>query len=134
MPKWKQILDSFGEGPKSWVTMVISHLCNYLGVLVLLASLNVHVVGGQDCESDEWQCDDGECIDASWKCDGEGDCDDDTDESTSVCGADCAGVKGGGFACADGRQCIRAAGAQFNWILKTLLNILLSFAVLWDTL
>ena len=29
---------------------------------------------------------------------------------------------------------IQKAGAQFNWILKTLLNILLSFAVLWDPL
>ena len=34
-------------------------------------------------------------------------CDDGSDESTEVCGADCGLVLGGGFACSDGR-CIRA--------------------------
>ena len=77
-----------------------------LTVLVLLTGLAIHVEG-RDCEADQWQCDKGECIPAPFKCDGGSpDCDDGRDESTSACGEDCASVKGGGFACADGQQCV----------------------------
>ena len=34
----------------------------------------------QECSSDEFTCDNGNCIDQEWKCDGENDCMDGTDE------------------------------------------------------
>ena len=84
-----------------------------LGLLVLLASLALLQVEGQGCpELTQWQCDDGGCINNAWgyedKCDGERHCEDGSDEHPSVCGTDCDVVKGGGFACADGQQCVRA--------------------------
>ena len=80
-----------------------------LGLQVLLASLALLQVEGQGlCELTQWQCDDGECIRGKHKCDGERHCKDGSDEHPSVCGTDCDLVKGGGFACADGQQCVRA--------------------------
>ena len=32
------------------------------------------------CESDEWACSNAKCIRSSWKCDGEDDCGDNSDE------------------------------------------------------
>ena len=32
------------------------------------------------CESDEFSCDNGNCIDLKWRCDGGNDCGDDSDE------------------------------------------------------
>ncbi|MEQ2272362.1 hypothetical protein XENORESO_020237, partial [Xenotaenia resolanae] len=32
------------------------------------------------CHKDQWECDDGHCITAAWRCDGEGDCLDGSDE------------------------------------------------------
>lgn len=37
------------------------------------------------CPPDEFQCTSGQCILQKWKCDGEKDCYDGTDESTAVC-------------------------------------------------
>merc|ERR1712038_223400 len=38
------------------------------------------------CEPDnEFACNDGTCIDLEWKCDGEGDCYDDSDEAEELC-------------------------------------------------
>ena len=58
-------------------------------------------------EEYEFACSSGQCIAALFKCDGERDCDDGSDDNAEVCGADCENVSGGGFACADG-QCIKA--------------------------
>ena len=58
-----------------------------------------------------FNCTSGQCIKASWVCDGDNrvyGCKDGSDENTEVCGADCGLVLGGGFACSDGR-CIRAS-------------------------
>ena len=32
------------------------------------------------CEPEHWQCNDGDCIRALWKCDGTNDCADESDE------------------------------------------------------
>ena len=37
------------------------------------------------CTKDHFKCDNGECVPSVWKCDGESDCSDDSDES------DCGG-------------------------------------------
>ncbi|MBN3319272.1 LRP4 protein, partial [Atractosteus spatula] len=58
-----------------------------------------HLAFGQQCLTDEWQCDDGACITKSWKCDGQGDCLDGSDE------LDC-GCKDGEFHCRDGFGCV----------------------------
>lgn len=40
----------------------------------------------QGCRQNQWQCDDGDCIPNVWKCDGDGDCMDGSDEM------DCTGM------------------------------------------
>lgn len=34
----------------------------------------------KQCSEDEFRCNNGQCITGSWRCDGAGDCDDDSDE------------------------------------------------------
>ena len=100
-------MDNIVKVQTFFMILIMNRLLRSLGILALLAGFAVFHVEGQDCDEEEWRCGDGECIDAEWKCDGEKDCDDDTDESAGVCGEDCSMVEGGGFACADGQQCIR---------------------------
>ena len=58
-----------------------------LPVLVLLTGLAIYVEG-RDCGA--YQCDNGECIRASFKCDGgPPDCGDGSDESANTCGEWC---------------------------------------------
>uniref|UniRef100_A0A3B4AEM2 Uncharacterized protein n=1 Tax=Periophthalmus magnuspinnatus TaxID=409849 RepID=A0A3B4AEM2_9GOBI len=53
------------------------------------------------CRSTQWQCDDGSCISALWRCDGEGDCLDGTDE------LDCSSAcPRGQFSCVDSVKCV----------------------------
>ncbi len=40
----------------------------------------VHVVSAIDCNVGEFACDNGVCINSSWRCDGNADCDDHSDE------------------------------------------------------
>ncbi|XP_048874547.1 low-density lipoprotein receptor-related protein 2 isoform X29 [Brienomyrus brachyistius] len=51
----------------------------------------------QNCRRDQWQCDDGACIPASWRCDGIGDCLDGSDQIDCACPA---------FLCWDGSRCV----------------------------
>ncbi|XP_055081616.1 low-density lipoprotein receptor-related protein 2-like [Periophthalmus magnuspinnatus] len=72
--------------------------------LVLLTRLRLFTVGQViPCRSTQWQCDDGSCISALWRCDGEGDCLDGTDE------LDCDGSSAcprGQFSCVDSVKCV----------------------------
>ena len=67
---------------------------------LLHPELGIKVEEGFACSNDQ-------CIRGLWKCDGSKNCDDGSDETTELCGADCESVGGGGFACSNG-QCIKA--------------------------
>ena len=41
-----------------------------------------HFLGKKQCASSEWKCKSGECINVNWKCDGDRDCKDGSDETT----------------------------------------------------
>ena len=57
---------------------------------------------------DDFRCDNGDCIWAPFKCDGDHDCADSSDESIYLCGLNCESVERGGFACSDG-YCMRGS-------------------------
>ena len=42
--------------------------------------------GTTGCSSGQWECDDLDCIDVNYLCDGTRDCDDESDESEANCG------------------------------------------------
>nr|XP_012771988.1 low-density lipoprotein receptor-related protein 2 isoform X3 [Maylandia zebra] len=76
--------------------------------LIFLAHLRVLRGQISECSHDQWQCDDGGCIPAVWRCDGDGDCLDGSDE------VDCTGLRGsdcppGQFACVDSVGCVKAS-------------------------
>uniref|UniRef100_A0A8C0Z777 LDL receptor related protein 2 n=1 Tax=Canis lupus familiaris TaxID=9615 RepID=A0A8C0Z777_CANLF len=48
--------------------------------LLLALAACLAPAGGQECGSEDFRCEDGQCISASWRCDGTRDCLDDTDE------------------------------------------------------
>ena len=82
------------------ITATIIHI-RLIFVLVVVICAVHHVQG---CGEDRFRCANGQCIRASWKCDGDDDCQDGSDETTETCGANCGGVN---FRCANG-QCIMA--------------------------
>ena len=49
-------------------------------VSLTLPFMFVYSVGSHYCDSDEFECDNGECIPEDYECDGVDDCDDDSDE------------------------------------------------------
>ena len=55
----------------------------------------------QACREDQFTCADGQCISGMWKCDGDGDCRDGSDEAPETC-EQCGDVN---FRCSDG-ECI----------------------------
>ena len=59
--------------------------------LVVLISAACH---GKVCQQDQFRCNDGHCIDEEYKCDGDKDCNDGSDETTELCGVNCEKVEG----------------------------------------
>ena len=51
------------------------------GIVLFFLNWFSVVCGIAGCGSDQFRCDDGHCIDASWRCDGTKDCLDDSDET-----------------------------------------------------
>ncbi|XP_031154061.1 low-density lipoprotein receptor-related protein 2-like isoform X3 [Sander lucioperca] len=76
---------------------------------IVLASLRISTGQILECRNGQWQCDDGRCIPAIWRCDGGGDCLDGSDET------DCGALPGspecppGQFPCVDSVGCVDAS-------------------------
>ncbi|XP_028456831.1 low-density lipoprotein receptor-related protein 2 isoform X2 [Perca flavescens] len=76
---------------------------------IVLASLRLSLGQTLECRNGQWQCDDGRCIPAVWRCDGGGDCLDGSDEM------DCVALPGspecppGQFPCVDSVGCVDAS-------------------------
>ncbi|XP_068430281.1 low-density lipoprotein receptor-like [Clinocottus analis] len=58
------------------------------------------------CHPDQWQCDDGKCIPHVWRCDGDGDCLDGSDEMDCTGSSECPP---GQFLCVDSVGCVDAS-------------------------
>lgn len=72
--------------------------------------------GPQGCDATEFTCQDGACIPAAWRCDGESDCDDNSDEAGCSNNTSTTGSGGGDFCngadewlCTNGTECISLA-------------------------
>ncbi|KAF6215988.1 hypothetical protein GE061_000325 [Apolygus lucorum] len=57
-----------------------------------------------ECTRDQWECDDGQCIDIKWVCDSSKDCPDESDEKESMCQS--LNQTCGGFLCEREKKCI----------------------------
>ena len=76
-------------------------------LVITLVVIIFAVCHGRECRSYQFKCNNGrQCIMETSKCDGWKSCDDGSDETTELCGTNCEKVRGGRFACNNGR-CIR---------------------------
>ncbi len=58
--------------------------CSNVQAISVIISATTHVANHLQCDSDEWRCDDGDCIDEDDRCDDFEDCDDGSDEDDCV--------------------------------------------------
>lgn len=52
----------------------------YVGLSLLFVLFTISAASHQPCRSGEFMCNSGLCINAGWRCDGDFDCDDQSDE------------------------------------------------------
>lgn len=52
----------------------------YIWYLFLNSNFFVVLTGPRNCTSEEFQCSNGNCVPFQWRCDGDNDCGDNTDE------------------------------------------------------
>ncbi|XP_056434326.1 low-density lipoprotein receptor-related protein 2 isoform X4 [Gadus chalcogrammus] len=82
---------------------------DFLHVLWLVFIAGLRAGQGRACPQGQWECDDGNCISAEWRCDADGDCLDGSDETecqrptSSPCPA-------GQFECVDSVGCVNESG------------------------
>ena len=85
------------------IKATIIHIRLIFALVVVICT--AHLVQG--CGENQFRCANGGCIGASYKCDGDEDCQDGSDETSETCGANCGGMEGR-FACSNG-QCIQTS-------------------------
>ncbi|KAM7369179.1 hypothetical protein PAMP_013472 [Pampus punctatissimus] len=77
--------------------------------LIFLASLNIFRGQILGCHQGQWQCDDGNCIPDIWRCDGDGDCLDGSDEMDCRASPGSPECPPGQFPCVDSVGCVNAS-------------------------
>lgn len=69
------------------LVMMISIVAESAAVSEATTTASPTTTGGSGCDSDEWQCSNGRCIPAEWRCDNvQYDCSDNSDEENCACG------------------------------------------------
>ena len=81
------------------------HCCPYTSKIILkMCWNNYYLLDIATCEPSEFQCNDTQCIDSRWRCDGDFDCNDHSDEMN--CPSNYSNCADNEWACKTEDQCI----------------------------